>query len=171
MNEENKTQQTPAKKKEPFANWWIWLIIVTVFLIGLRISSSDSRAEKETNSGVVTAEEAEHKANSLVRTYAQEIIKKMLKTPKSAEFPILDEWTFEDGEVSFYKIAHAYVDYENTFGTEVRSYFDMTVRITDEGYQAVRIVFDGEMVYEDKITIACDITDEQGYEETEEDIS
>ena len=162
------TNKSNAKEKTPVhMTWWFWLLMILLASMILKPLFAPERDEEKPTT-TLSPTELEEKENSYVHTLAQESIKKILKTPKSAEFPIIDEWTFEVGDVSFYKIAHAYVDYENVYGTEVRSYFDVTVKITDEGYQAVRIVFDGETIYEDKITIACDIA-EESYEETEED--
>lgn len=163
-----KTAQPKSAQKTPiYMTWWFWLLVILLASMILKPLFAPAN-DNEKPSATLSPAELEEKENSYVRTLAQESIKKILKTPKSAEFPIIDEWTFEVGDVSFYKIAHAYVDYENVFGTEVRSYFDVTVRITEEGYQAVRIVFDGETIYEDKITIASDLAYEGNYVQAED---
>lgn len=168
-NNANAVQPKPDKHK-PVKTWWAWVLAAIIVLVSMPFifdgngsTSADNKKPIET----LSPAKLEEKQNSYVRTVAQEVIKNALKTPKSADFPYIDEWEFETGDVSFYKTAHSYVDYQNVFGTEVRSYFDITVRITDEGYQAVRIVFDGEMIYEDKITIASDIANEQANGEIE----
>ena len=153
-------QKSPLKKS--FNNWWIWLLAIAVFSVFFVFVIIPSALNDNSDADhTPSPEELEITENSYVRTISEEVIKKILKTPKSAEFPIIDEWEFERGDVSYYKIAHSYVDYDNVFGTEVRSYFYVTVKITEEGYQAVRIVFDGETVCEDVFTIAADVAAEE----------
>lgn len=63
---------------------------------------------------------------SRIQYEIQETIKKLLKSPSTAEFPNILEWYIEkvDGEI----IVRSYVDSQNGFGATIRSEFQIKIK-------------------------------------------
>ncbi len=79
----------------------------------------------------------------LYQVVAERAIKGILKSPKSADFPSLNEWRF--GANRFYAFASSYVDARNAFNAEIRSSF--TVILFSNSKIPVYIEFDGKEVF------------------------
>lgn len=71
--------------------------------------------------------------------FAQQEIKKLLKSPSTAEFPSLSEWKFskDKGEVTL----QAYVDSQNSYGATVRGEFQFKF---DKDKNVISLIFEGK---------------------------
>lgn len=100
-------------------------IITTIIIIGISIFSYDTESSREIS----------HPNNFLAYSYAEDAVKKRLKSPSTAKFPRTIE---KDKHIKYlgnkeYQIV-SWVDSQNSFGAMVRSNF------------SVIIVFDNEKV-------------------------
>lgn len=74
------------------------------------------------------------------RISCQEVVKKILKSPSTAEFPSRNDWNFSKNKRKL--IIQSYVDSQNGFGATVRSSFQITInRKTDN---ITSLIFDGK---------------------------
>lgn len=74
----------------------------------------------------------------------QETVKSLLKSPKSADFPNINDWNIAKN--NFYVAAQSYVDAENSFGAEIRSDFTFIYYAGTDSI--VYAVFDGEVIHD-----------------------
>lgn len=65
---------------------------------------------------------------------AQDVVSNQLKSPSTADFCRYSEATIIDLGNNRYKI-EGYVDAQNGFGAIIRSYFTVTLTLTDSGYK------------------------------------
>jgi len=70
----------------------------------------------------------------------QDKVKAILKSPKSADFPNITEWSFSKTKKKI--IVQGYVDAENSFGAELRSEFQFTFDKKTNSIQS--FIFDGQ---------------------------
>lgn len=84
---------------------------------------------------IITQNEA-----SKYQLLCQEKVKEILKSPKSAKFPLITEWGMAK-EKNIIKI-QSYVDSQNSFGAELRSNFQLTVDTDDNTIKS--FIFDGK---------------------------
>ena len=62
--------------------------------------------------------------------YSQDLVKKKLKSPKSADFPLYNKsFATDKGDTV---LISAYVDAENSFGATVRVYYNATIQLEDD---------------------------------------
>lgn len=81
---------------------------------------------------------------------AENSITKILKAPKTAEFPgrtldPFEDWSFtknEDGSITVY----SYVDSQNGFGALIRSQFEITILFDGDNYKVTGLIFDGDKI-------------------------
>lgn len=64
----------------------------------------------------------------------------MLKSPKTAEFPNIDEWAFSKNKERI--IVQSYVDSQNGFGALLRTKFQVT--FSPDGKNVTSLIFDGK---------------------------
>ena len=74
--------------------------------------------------------------------YTQNNVKSILKSPKSADFPNINNWEF--GKNNFYVVAQSYVDAQNSFGATIRSEFTFIYSV--DSSTVLYAIFDGEVV-------------------------
>ena len=84
-----------------------------------------------------------------LKTWAEENIKKILKSPSSAEFPggffsPFEDWSFSKNG-TIYTVS-SYVDAQNSFGAMIRSQFTITYEWKDGTGKVISLIFDGEKV-------------------------
>ena len=73
--------------------------------------------------------------------WTQETVKKLLKSPKSADFPSIDKWNIVKNK--YYIGVQSYVDAQNSFGADIRNDFTF---IYDTNNKVVYAIFDGEVI-------------------------
>ncbi len=88
--------------------------------------------------------------------WTQEIVKSLLKSPKSADFPNITEWAIIANP--FYVAAQSYVDAQNSFGAEVRSKFTF-IYIANTS-EIIYAVFDGEVIADNGYVPMADLVAE-----------
>ena len=74
--------------------------------------------------------------------YTQNTVKSILKSPKSAVFPNINNWSF--GKNNFYVVAQSYVDAQNSFGATIRSEFTFIYSVNSS--TVLYAIFDGEVI-------------------------
>lgn len=74
--------------------------------------------------------------------YTQNNVKSILKSPKSADFPNIKNWSF--GKNNFYFVAQSYVDAQNSFGAIIRSEFTFIYSVNSS--RVLYAIFDGEVI-------------------------
>lgn len=74
------------------------------------------------------------------RFFCEELIKTVLKSPSTAKFPKTTEWSFNKNGNSI--TVEGYVDSQNSFGAEIRSYFQFVIDSESKSVQS--FIFDGE---------------------------
>ena len=84
-----------------------------------------------------------------LQLWAKEHIKKILKSPSSAEFPggflsPFEDWSFSKNGTSY--TVSSYVDSQNSFGAMIRSQFTITYEWKDETGRITTLIFDGEKI-------------------------
>ncbi len=73
--------------------------------------------------------------------WTQETVKKLLKSPKSADFPNVTQWNIVKNK--YYTGVQSYVDAQNSFGANMRSEFTF---IYNTSNQVVYAIFDGKVI-------------------------
>ena len=75
---------------------------------------------------------------------AQDVVKKNLKSPSSAEFCLMSEasiyYNGEDGGGLRYTVS-GYVDAQNSFGATIRQNFTVNLTVTKDGYRRATCTF------------------------------
>lgn len=84
-----------------------------------------------------------------LKLWAEDNIKKILKSPSTAEFPggflsPFEDWSFSKNGTSY--TVSSYVDSQNGFGAMIRSQFTITYEWKDETGKVTSLIFDGEKV-------------------------
>lgn len=74
------------------------------------------------------------------QSLCQEKVKKILKSPSTAKFPVYTEWGFKQEKNIFTVQGH--VDAQNSFGAETRSKFQFIIDMDSDNIQS--FIFDGE---------------------------
>lgn len=82
-----------------------------------------------------------------------EYVKSLLKSPKSADFPTIVNWTIVKN--NFYIAVQSYVDAVNSFGAEIRS--DFTFIYPRDVSIPVCVVFDDEIIVDDGYIPTADL--------------
>lgn len=84
-----------------------------------------------------------------LKLWAEDNIKKILKSPSTADFPggflsPFEDWSFSKNGTSY--TVSSYVDSQNGFGAMIRSQFTITYEWEDETGKVTSLIFDGEKV-------------------------
>ena len=93
---------------------------------------------------LITTDEA-----TQLQSLSEDIIKKILKSPSTAEFPggfltPFEDWSFSKNGTTY--TVSSYVDSQNGFGAMIRSQFTITYEWQDETATVTSLIFDGEKV-------------------------
>ena len=95
----------------------------------------EQKAEKEKeqknnpiNNGYSNSKYSDDDTKLVIKMYVEDIIKEKLKSPSTANFPYLSDWSIYEKSYNTYSVS-SYVDAENGFGSEIRTYFSLTVTI------------------------------------------
>jgi hypothetical protein len=92
------------------------------------------RAEQE--KAAKAAATAASQRNDAARAVCKDYVRDRLKSPRSADFPLLD-WDIAKLSNGTYRV-RSYVDAQNSFGANIRTRFACTVLVTDaDHYQGV----------------------------------
>ena len=121
----------------------IAILIVLVFIIGVIIKESEkdvssipiettaSTEEKTKSDNSTNSKYSEDEIKLIIKMYVEDIIKEKLKSPSTAKFPSLSDWSIYEKSYNTYSVS-SYVDAENGFGAEIRTYFSLTVTTDNE---------------------------------------
>ena len=121
----------------------IAILIVLVFIIGVIIKESEkdvssipiettaSTEEKTKSDNSTNSKYSEDEIKLIIKMYVEDIIKEKLKSPSTAKFPSLSDWSIYEESYNTYSVS-SYVDAENGFGAEIRTYFSLTVTTDNE---------------------------------------
>ncbi len=128
------------KRSVPVLKWFIFICIAGI--ITSSVISSTSQMSSQSSA-------PDHCSMAYVKS--QNYVEDVLKSPKSADFPMYEYTATDIGdggcEVS------GYVDAENSFGANIRSYWTTTVRFSGGStgdslnWTLEKMVVDGEVVY------------------------
>lgn len=109
--------------------------LIAVLIIGFVFYNMEQKAEKEKeqknnpiNNGYSNSKYSDDDTKLVIKIYVEDIIKEKLKSPSTANFPYLSDWSIYEESYNTYSVS-SYVDAENGFGSEVRTYFSLTVTI------------------------------------------
>lgn len=123
----------------------ILMILLFVIIINIFIPDNDKNTTTET-----TQEVTESQAYIISKNYVESI----LKSPSTADFPLLDYGAVEISEDKFQ--VNGYVDSQNGFGAMVRSNFTVILSYNGTGpwsnpsnWTLNQMVFDGEVLYQE----------------------
>lgn len=120
----------------------IAILIVLAFIIGAIIEETEkdvssipiettTSTERKTKSDNSNSKYSEDKTKLIIKMYVEDIIKEKLKSPSTAKFPSLSDWSIYEKSYNTYSVS-SYVDAENGFGAEIRTYFSLTVTTDNE---------------------------------------
>ena len=84
-----------------------------------------------------------------LKLWAEDNIKKILKSPSTAEFPggflsPFEDWNFSKNGTNY--TVSSYVDSQNGFGAMIRSQFTIVYEWKDSTGKVTSLIFDGEKV-------------------------
>lgn len=90
------------------------------------------------------------KEKTQIQSWAEDNIKKILKSPSSAKFPggllsPFEDWSFSKNGTKY--TVSSYVDSQNGFGAMMRSEFTITYEWKGETGKLTSLIFDGEKVF------------------------
>lgn len=109
--------------------------LIAVLIIGFVFYNMEQKAEKEKeqknnpiNNGYSNSKYSDDDTKLVIKMYVEDIIKEKLKSPSTANFPYLSDWSIYGKSYNTYSVS-SYVDAENGFGSEIRTYFSLTVTI------------------------------------------
>ena len=71
---------------------------------------------------------------------AQQAVEEYLKAPKTADYPVYDDSYVTSLGGKKYRIS-SYVESENGFGVPIKSYFVVTLELTDTGFKNFNVSF------------------------------
>lgn len=84
---------------------------------------------------------------STLRVECQLQVEKLLKSPSSAKFPTISNWSFTKDFDTGYLYVSSYVDADNSFGASIRSNFTFGFKINEnDTYRIVYCVFDDTVI-------------------------
>ena len=106
--------------------------LIFMLITGFIFYNMEKNAEKEENKEYnyshshSNSKYSEDETELMIKMYAEDIIKEKLKSPSTAKFPSLSNWSIYESSYNTYSVS-SYVDAENGFGAEIRTYFSLTV--------------------------------------------
>ena len=108
-------------------------VLIAILIIGFIFYNIEKTAEKRkdentNNYNYSNSKYSEDEIKLIIKMYVEDIIKEKLKSPSTAKFPSLSDWSIYEKSYNTYSVS-SYVDAENGFGSEVRTYFSLTVTI------------------------------------------
>lgn len=121
-------------KKKKRSNWLV-ICIIAILAIYILTTISDDSSSKYDNFDSYTSTRTysgNYSDKIDAYNYAEDFVKKKLKSPSSAKFPDsqqkVDDTTYESG--STYKI-NSYVESQNSFGAMIKTNFSCTIYFED----------------------------------------
>lgn len=118
--------------------WWIGVLFVVIAVgYGIEVSTKDTSGSNTTSTQGSTSD------LFLVYRYAEDAVKKDLKSPTTAEFPGRSERVnhvnyLGDGE---YKV-NSWVDSQNSFGAIIRTNFSVVIVMIDGSISSRNLIFE-----------------------------
>ncbi len=85
--------------------------------------------------------------------WTQETVKSLLKAPKSADFPKINNWAIVANP--FYVAVQSYVDAQNSFGAEIRNEFTF-IYVTGTK-EIIYAIFDGKVIVDNGYVTTADV--------------
>ncbi len=109
----------------------------------IKFYENGQKVEDLKNRLITTAEQSQ------LKTWAEDHIKKILKSPSSAEFPgsfftPFEDWSFSKNGSNY--TVSSYVDSQNGFGAMIRSQFTIVYEWKDGTGKVTSLIFDGEKI-------------------------
>lgn len=96
-------------------------LIIVIVLIILMVKCSDKKTSKTTSKSDIYIS---------AYVYSQDLVKQQLKSPKSASFPLYSKsFIIDKGDTI---LISAYVDADNSFGTNVRVNYTATINLKND---------------------------------------
>ncbi len=140
----NKKQKKILSKKMKIITGIIYLFLFIWIVSAL--SGGDNPTETIQKTGATDSE---------THITAQSYVKKILKAPSTADFPLLDYSHFDLGN-NKHKIV-SYVDSQNSFGAQVRSNYSVTLSYNGGEWADINnwtlheLILDGEVIYQEAV--------------------
>lgn len=111
-------------------------VLIAVLIIGFIFYNIEKTVEKRKDENInnynySNSKYSEDKTKLIIKMYVEDIIKEKLKSPSTAKFPSLSDWSICEKSYNTYSVS-SYVDAENGFGAEIRTYFSLTVTTDNE---------------------------------------
>ncbi len=120
---------------------FVWLTMI--FVVWTLYSQMRSETASVTPS---PAEVTDKHSNIEAYTQAQEILKKYLKAPASADFPTMRNASIEALQDDGFKIS-SYVDAQNSFGANLRQNWSVVFQYAGDHVEVYAVVLNGEAVF------------------------
>jgi ribosomal protein L37E len=135
-NPQPKSPKQPTKKKSTGSGCGTFIVVigVLIFILYLIGASSEDDSSSSSSSGSTN--------KFLSYTYAEDFVKKKLKSPGSAEFPGTFEKADHITELGYnkYKII-SWVDSQNGFGASLRTRFSCVIEFNGEEVSCTELQF------------------------------
>lgn len=117
--------------------------VFSVRYAGVDLYKDDVVKEKMSSFFLTTTQTAE------LKTITQEYVKTILRSPSTADFPWFD-WEISKNYFENTATVSSYVDAQNAFGAEVRSYFTLIYKLSGNTYSLIYFVFDNEVLVDNR---------------------
>ncbi|MDZ7798366.1 MAG: hypothetical protein U5L76_01980 [Patescibacteria group bacterium] len=134
------------KKKKSSSAIGCLVIIIILVIVGFVSCSGDNDQNNSTSTTTTTT------SDSMAFVIAKGFVRDSLKSPSSADFPILDFVSTSLGENRYQVTSH--VDAENSFGVMIRSDWVATLKYLEgddadqNNWELEKLIIDDETIYE-----------------------
>jgi len=126
----------------PLGIFFIFMICFSIYSVWYNNTPEGKKAAIEYEKQVIAIEKEQQKQGQLKKEQEQkdsyllkavmlceDAVKNSLKTPATAEFPVITESKYQDiGNNTF--VVASYVDNENVYGAKVRNNYNCTIKMT-----------------------------------------
>lgn len=116
------------------------VVSITLFIFHHMEQSRDEISQTSNKHNYSSSNYSDNETDLIIKTYVEGIIESRLRSPSSANFPNLSGWSITENSSNKYSV-YSYVDAENSFGGETRTYFSLTITINN-----------GKISYSDLVT-------------------
>jgi hypothetical protein len=119
------------------------ILAITGFMLRGVWVSPELQAEKDLEQKIEQVKKQQSASRSVATTayvYAEEAVKKKLKSPSTAIFPYFDTSSLSKSSDGSYTIS-SYVDSQNSFGATVRSQWNCKMKPVSGGWSAICMVY------------------------------
>ena len=116
------------KDYKRFAVGCLALFIVGIIGAAIEGNSSETTSNRNINNSTNTKNQLEEISDTEACVISRNFIKPILKSPKTADFPMFDCVAVESEENVW--VVNSYVDAQNSFGAMIRSYYMVKLQYT-----------------------------------------